>query len=171
MGSSIINVPVSSLLSYYTQSSSTLFMSTHDPVYLVVRYTSRVGGVWHTGHDAIFSWHVCLFNQDLMVRLCLHFFLYFIVSLSLTALFVHIHCIGTSLSRQPQVLVVCSTLDMCTQWHWSYTCHLFLLQLVARHSRMWWTLVHLTSFLEFTSKHISLPFINVCLHHHVWWTL
>ena len=70
MGSSIINVPVSSLLSYYTQSSSTLFMFTHDPVYPVVRYTSRVvsgtldmtpcfldmlhvGGIWHIGHDII----------------------------------------------------------------------------------------------------------------------
>ena len=121
MGSSITNVPVSSLLSYYTQSSSTLFMSTHDPVYPVVRYTSRVGGFWHIGHDAMFSWHVCLFNQDLMVRLCLHFFLYLIMSLSLTAFFVHIHCIGTSLSRQPQILVDFSTLDMCTQWHWPYS--------------------------------------------------
>ena len=79
------------------------------------------GGFWHIGHDAMFSWHVCLFNQDLMVRLCLHFFLYLIMSLALTAFFVHIHCIGTSLSRQPQILVDFSTLDMCTQWHWPYS--------------------------------------------------
>ena len=30
-------------------------MFTHDPVYPVVWYTSRVGGFWHIGHDAIFS--------------------------------------------------------------------------------------------------------------------
>ena len=31
---------------------------THSLVYAVVRYISCVGGFWHIGHDAMFSWHV-----------------------------------------------------------------------------------------------------------------
>ena len=30
----------------------------HDPVYAVVRHTSRVGGSGHIGHDIMFPWHV-----------------------------------------------------------------------------------------------------------------
>ena len=49
------------LLPYYTHSSPTLLIPKHVQVYHVVKYTTHVGGFWHTGHDIMFSRHVCHF--------------------------------------------------------------------------------------------------------------